>query len=142
MEQNQRAFLKPGYGAKNKRKNVGLGFKTPKLAKEGKYIDKKCPWRGNVSIRGRLLRGTVLKNKMQRSVVIRRNYMQYRTKYQRFEKRHTNFTVHMSPALEYAIGDEAIVGECRPLSKTIRFNVLKINPKTKQQGGSKQFQKF
>lgn len=37
-------------------KNVGLGFKTPKLAKEGNYVDKKCPFTGNVSIRGRILK--------------------------------------------------------------------------------------
>ena len=37
-------------------KNVGLGFKTPKLAKEGNYVDKKCPFTGDVSIRGRILK--------------------------------------------------------------------------------------
>jgi small subunit ribosomal protein S11e len=37
-------------------KNVGLGFKTPKEAIEGSYVDKKCPFTGNVSIRGRILK--------------------------------------------------------------------------------------
>ena len=37
-------------------KNVGLGFKTPKEAIEGTYIDKKCPFTGNVSIRGKILK--------------------------------------------------------------------------------------
>ena len=37
-------------------KNVGLGFKTPKEASEGTYIDKKCPFTGNVSIRGRIVK--------------------------------------------------------------------------------------
>jgi small subunit ribosomal protein S11e len=37
-------------------KNVGLGFKTPKEAIEGNYIDKKCPFTGNVSIRGRIVK--------------------------------------------------------------------------------------
>ncbi|XP_077765198.1 mirror-image polydactyly gene 1 protein isoform X3 [Canis aureus] len=36
-------------------KNISLGFKTPKKAIEGTYIDKKCPFTGNVSIRGRIL---------------------------------------------------------------------------------------
>ena len=56
-------------------KSVGLGFKTPQDAKEGVYIDKKCPWTGNVSIRGKLLRGVVVSNKMKRTVVIRRDYL-------------------------------------------------------------------
>jgi small subunit ribosomal protein S11e len=47
-------------------KNIGLGFRTPVDAKEGVYIDKKCPWTGNVSIRGKLLRGVVVSTKMKR----------------------------------------------------------------------------
>merc|ERR1711924_96224 len=40
-------------------KDVGLGYKTPKTAIEGKYIDKKCPFTGNVSILGKILKGVV-----------------------------------------------------------------------------------
>ena len=58
-------------------RNVGLGFKIPREAVEGKYIDKKCPFTGNVSIRGRILRGTVVKLKMQRTIVIRREYLNF-----------------------------------------------------------------
>lgn len=47
-------------------KSIGLGFKTPLEAKDGVYIDKKCPWAGAVSIRGKLLRGIVVSNKMKR----------------------------------------------------------------------------
>ena len=37
-------------------KEVGLGFKVPKDAVEGNYIDKKCPFTGNVSVRGAILK--------------------------------------------------------------------------------------
>lgn len=37
------------------------------------------------------------------------------------------------------IGDIATIGECRPISKTVRFNVLKI---TKGTGAKKSFKKF
>ena len=40
-------------------KNVGLGYKTPKEAISGSYIDKKCPFTGDVNIRGRILKGIV-----------------------------------------------------------------------------------
>lgn len=78
-------------------RNVGLGFKTPREAIEGTYIDKKCPFTGNVSIRGRILTGVVQKMKMQRTIVIRRDYLHYVKKYNRFEKRHKNMSVHLSP---------------------------------------------
>lgn len=63
----------------------------------GTYIDKKCPFTGNVSIRGRILTGVVQKMKMQRTIVIRRDYLHYVKKYKRFEKRHRNMSVHLSP---------------------------------------------
>jgi len=121
-------------------RNVGLGFKTPRDAIEGTYIDKKCPFTGNVAIRGRILRGVVIKMKMQRTVVIRRDYLHYIRKNNRFEKRHRNMSVHLSPCFrDVAISDVVTVGECRPLSKTVRFNVLKV---TKSAGAKKSFAKF
>jgi len=36
-------------------KSIGLGFKTPKEAIEGNYVDKKCPFTSDVSIRGRIM---------------------------------------------------------------------------------------
>ena len=40
-------------------KKVGLGFNTPADAIQGNYVDKKCPFTGNISIRGRILKGMV-----------------------------------------------------------------------------------
>ncbi|XP_034075970.1 40S ribosomal protein S11-like [Gymnodraco acuticeps] len=112
----------------------------PHQAIDGTYIDKKCPFTGNVSIRGRILSGVVTKMKMQRTIVIRRDYLHYIRKYNRFEKRHKNISVHLSPCFrDVSVGDNVTVGECRPLSKTVRFNVLKV---MKAAGAKKQFQKF
>ena len=156
-EQTERAFQKQetiflnnklrtlGLAKKSARKeryvrNVGLGFKTPHEAINGTYIDKKCPFTGNVSIRGRILTGVVVKNKMQRTIVIRRDYLHFVPKYRRYEKRHRNMSVHCSPAFrDIALGDTVTVGECRPLSKTVRFNVLKV---VKAAGAKKAFDKF
>jgi small subunit ribosomal protein S11e len=93
-----------------------------------------------VSIRGRILTGTITKMKMARTVIIRRDYLHYIKKYNRFEKRHKNMAVHLSPCFrDVKVGDVATVGECRPLSKTVKFNTLKI---TKGAGNKKGFAKF
>merc|ERR1712116_52181 len=150
-DQNERAFQKQptiNMGRKGGLKpsesrftsNPGLGFKIPSEARVGNYIDKKCPFSGKVSIRGRILTGTVTKLKMNRTAVIRRDYLHYVKKYNRFEKRHKNMSVHLSPCFrDVTPGDVLTVGECRPLSKTVRFNVLKVN---KAPGTKKSFAKF
>ena len=109
-------------------RSIGLGFKTPKAAIEGNYVDKKCPFTGNVSIRGRVLKGLVISCKMERTIVIRRDYLHYIAKYRRYEKRHRNISVHCSPAFKCNVGDIVTIGQCRPLSKTVRFNVVAHEP--------------
>merc|ERR1740129_737988 len=76
-----------------------------------------------------------------RTIVIRREYLHYIKKYSRFEKRHKNMSVHMSPAFkDVSPGDTVTVGECRPLSKTVRYNVLKVSARSKN--NKKAFSKF
>ncbi len=74
-----------------------------------------------VSIRGRILTGTVVSTKMHRTLIIRREYLHYIPKYNRYEKRHKNLAAHVSPAFRVEEGDQVTVGQCRPLSKTVRF---------------------
>ncbi|KAA3468356.1 40S ribosomal S11 [Gossypium australe] len=132
-EQTEKAFLKqpkvflsskkggkgkrPGKGGNRFWKSIGLGFKTPREAIEGTYIDKKCPFTGTVSIRGRILAGTCHSAKM----------------------RHSNIPAHISPCFRVKEGDHVIIGQCRPLSKTVRFNVLKVIPAGSSGGGKKAF---
>ncbi|KDN36700.1 putative RPS11B-ribosomal protein S11B [Tilletiaria anomala UBC 951] len=123
-------------------KDVGLGFKTPRAAIDGNYIDKKCPWTGLVSIRGRILSGRVVSTKMQRTIIIRREYLHFVPKYNRYEKRHKNLAAHCSPAFRVDVGDEVTVGQCRPLSKTVRFNVLKVTKNKAIERAAKQFGRF
>jgi small subunit ribosomal protein S11e len=70
---------------------------------------------------------------------VRRDYLHFIKKYNRFEKRHSKLSAHMSPAfLDVEIGDVVTVGQCRPLSKTVYFNTLKVS----KIGGKKKFKKF
>ena len=84
--------------------------------------DKKCPFTGMVSIRGRILTGTVVSTKMHRTLIVRREYLHFIPKYARYEKRHTNLAAHVSPAFRVEEGDTVTVGQCRPLSKTVSYN--------------------
>jgi small subunit ribosomal protein S11e len=107
-----------------------IGFKTPLAAIEGHYVDHKCPFTSSVSIRGRFFKGVVLSNKMTRTIVLRRDYLHFIKKYNRFEKRHNNLPAHLSPAFpRVQIGDVVTVGQCRPLSKTVRFNTIRVEKK-------------
>jgi small subunit ribosomal protein S11e len=123
-------------------KNIGLGYRTPKEAIEGTYVDKKCPFTSNVSIRGRILKGVVKAHRMKNTIVIRRDFLHYISKYNRFEKRHTNIAAHLSPAFRVNEGDNVTLGQCRPLSKTVRFNVIKVDAKAGGAKGVKLFNKF
>ncbi len=108
-------------------KKVGLGFSTPSDAIQGNYIDKKCPFTGNVSIRGRIIKGMVLSTKMKNTIIVRRDYLHFIRKYQRYQKHHHNIPAHCSPAFKrISEGDIATIGQCRPLSKTVRFNVIHV----------------
>ena len=75
----------------------------------------------------------VISTKMKRTLVIRRDYLNWCGKYRRFEKRHKNMSVHCSPCFENVKeGDIVTVGQCRPLTKTVRFNVLTHEPAVNQ----------
>ena len=118
-------------------RNVGLSVKTPEEAKNGTYVDKKCPFTGNVSIRGRIIRAQVASHKMKNTLIIKRNYLHWVAKYQRYMKRHKNFAIHCSPCFEPKVGDDVVAGQCRPLSKTVRYNVLSVVAKSGNSGGKK-----
>ncbi|CAG7847648.1 40S ribosomal protein S11-A [Serendipita indica DSM 11827] len=120
-------------------KDIGLGYKTPQEAINGTYIDKKCPFTSEVSIRGRILTGRVVSTKMNRTIIIRRDYLHFIPKYHRYEKRHKNLAAHVSPAFRVELGDTVTVGQCRPLSKTVRFNVIRVS---KNKAAAKAFGKF
>merc|ERR1719359_483359 len=105
--------------------SAGLGFKIPVKAKEGRYIDKKCPFTGVVN-----------RCFMKNTITVRRDYLHYITKYRRYEKRHKMISAHCAPCFDVVPGDEVMIGECRPLSKTVRFNVLEVHEKVSRNNAS------
>jgi small subunit ribosomal protein S17 len=83
--------------------------------------DVNCPFHGVLSLRRRSLEGIVVSNKMEKTIVVRRDYLKYVPKFRRYERRRSNISAHNPPCLEIKAGDKVKLAECRPISKTVSF---------------------
>ncbi len=101
-------------------KMATLALKKPKKSCE----DKNCPFHGSLRIRGRVLDGVVISAKMDKTVVVRRDYQLYVPKFRRYERRHSHINAHNTPCLDTQEGDRVRIAECRPVSKTVSFVVV------------------
>lgn len=90
--------------------------------------DEKCPFHGNLDVRGQIFRGKVVSNKMQNTVVVNREYIRKDKKYKRFRVESSKISAHSPPCIDAKIGDEVTIMEVRPLSKTVHFVVVEKNP--------------
>jgi small subunit ribosomal protein S17 len=86
--------------------------------------DEHCPFHGSLRVRGRIVNGTVTSHRMQRTAVIRRDFLFYVKKFKRYERRHSSISVHNPPCIDAREGDKVTVMECRPLSKTVSFVII------------------
>lgn len=96
----------------------------PEVQKEG-CNDKHCPFHSSFNVRGRVLTGTVTKLSAPKTVKIEFERLLYLSKYERYEKRKTKLSVHCPPCIKVNLGDKVKVMECRPISKTKNFVVIK-----------------
>jgi len=101
-------------------RNIGLDVKPPKAG----CNDRACPFHGSLGVRGRVFDGTVAASRSPKTVAVERAYVQYDTKYNRYERRRSRILAHNPPCLEVAEGDTVTVAECRPLSKEVSFVVI------------------
>ncbi|KAI5170747.1 small subunit ribosomal protein S11e [Nematocida sp. LUAm3] len=126
--------------SKRMHKEIGMGYSTPQTAANGTYIDKKCPFTSDVTIRGMIFKGEVVSLKQERTAVVVKRYLHYHKKYMRYERRNTRFNVHLSPCWDglIEVGDKVVCGETRPLSKTKHFAIISYEKGTSR-GGYKQF---
>jgi small subunit ribosomal protein S17 len=99
---------------------VSLTFKKPKKTCE----DINCPFHGELPVRGRVLEGVVVSAKMDKTVVVERDYLQYISKFKRYERRHSRIPSHNPTCIEAKEGDRVIIAESRPISKTVSFVVV------------------
>jgi small subunit ribosomal protein S17 len=100
---------------------MSLTFKKPKKT----CTDRNCPFHGELPIRGRVLEGVVVNAKMDKTVTVKRDYLYYVPKFRRYERRHSRIPSHNPPCIDAKEGDRVIIAECRPISKTVSFAVVK-----------------
>ncbi|MCD6237190.1 MAG: 30S ribosomal protein S17 [Thermoplasmata archaeon] len=106
--------------AKKDVRDIGLDVPTPKET----CTDRNCPFHGTLPVRGQILRGKVVSDKMQKTVVVEREYTHFVPKYERYEKRTSRYLAHNPPCLNAKVGDNVKIAECRPLSKAVSFVVI------------------
>ncbi|HIG98296.1 TPA: 30S ribosomal protein S17 [Candidatus Woesearchaeota archaeon] len=87
--------------------------------------DVNCPIHGNLRIHGRRLAGVVASAKMRRtaSLVIERTVKI--AKYDRYERRRSSINAHNPECISAREGELVEIVECRPLSKTKHFVIVR-----------------
>ncbi len=109
-----------------------LAIKKPKKTCD----DPNCPFHGRLALRGRVLDGMVITDKMDKTVVIRRDYQLYVPKFKRYERRHSHISAHNPPCLSVKQGEKVRIAECRPISKTVSFVAVERLGETSSGGES------
>ncbi len=99
-----------------------------------KCEDVNCPIHGELPTRGMVFDGMVVSDKMDKTVVVERQYFVKVRKYDRFKRARSKIPAHNPPCLNVKTGDRVRIMECRKLSKTVSFVVTeKIDEKEKSQ---------
>jgi len=114
---------------KGEAREIGFDVKAPKT----KCDDDRCPFHGKngVKLRGRTFVGTVVSDKMHRSVIVEWGRQVYVPKYERHRKKKTKVTAHNPPCINAREGDEVMIVECRPMSKSKNYVVVQDMGKVK-----------
>jgi len=86
--------------------------------------DRNCPFHGILSTRGRVLEAVVVSDKMDKTVIVRRDIIKYVPKFKRYERRRSHISAHSPPCINVKENDRVRIAECRPISKTVSFVVV------------------
>jgi small subunit ribosomal protein S17 len=99
---------------------MSLSFKKPKKTCD----DLNCPFHGELPVRGRVLEGTVVSAKMDKTIIVESDYLFYIPKFKRYERRRSRIPSHSPPCIDVKEGDRVVIAESRPISKTVGFVVV------------------
>lgn len=104
------------------KKQVGIEVDFPKED----CNDKNCPFHGNLKLRGRTFTGTIISKDTNKSAVVEWSRQIKIPKYERTEKRRSRVSVHNPTCIDAQKGDVVQVVETKPISKTKKFVIIKI----------------
>ncbi|HEQ78239.1 MAG TPA: 30S ribosomal protein S17 [Euryarchaeota archaeon] len=101
-------------------RDIGVDVSEP----EKECSDDKCPFHGSLKVRGQIIKGVVVADKMKKSVVVEKNYLRYIKKYERYERRKSRIFAHNPVCISAKAGDDVKIMECKPISKGKSFVVI------------------
>ena len=105
-------------------RNIGIKVKSPK--EDPSENDKKNPFNGTLSVRGKLFEGKVVKTKAKNTVVIQKESPVYFSKFKRYGRSKNSIHAHVPTNLQVNDGDIVVAAECRPLAKSVSFVVVEV----------------
>jgi small subunit ribosomal protein S17 len=101
-------------------KNIGIPLKPP----ERTCNDELCPFHGKLSVRGILQTGKVVSVGAKNVVVVEKELSRFSKKYNRYYRVRRKVHAKLPQCITAQVGDSVLLGECRPLSKTVSFVVI------------------
>ena len=105
-------------------RNIGIKVKAPK--NESLDNERKNPFNGTLSIRGKLFEGKVVKSKAKNTVVIQKELPVYFKKFKRYARGKNSIHAHVPNNIIVNEGDTVLAAECRPLAKSVSFVVIEV----------------
>lgn len=72
----------------------------------------------------KILKGTIVSNKMNKTVVVKVDDLKKHSRYKRYYKSSKKYKAHDEIG-EFNIGDKVLIKECRPISKDKHFIVIR-----------------
>lgn len=84
-----------------------------------------CPFHGKLRFRGMIFSGTVISAKTPKSITVEWRRTKYLQKYERYAIGRTRVKAHNPSCINVKEGEKVLIAECRPISKTKHFVVIK-----------------
>ena len=107
---------------------IGFGIPIPQET----CNDKCCPFHGTLKIRGKSFSGIVTSDKRQNTATVMWEGKRFVPKYERYEKTRTKVSAHNPPCINAEEGEHVDIYECKKLSKTVAFVIVKKSGKDRE----------